>query len=779
MRKSLSILLTVGLLLLSFPVTLWAADYDPTASFTISPSRGSLESTFTFDASGSYDQRGLSTSLDYRWNFDYSGGGSYSNWSSSETTSHQYTEAGTMTVALEVRDEEGYTDKTYGTVTVSATAVFTGWFDVSETEGDTSTVFLFEGDVSSPLSIPASEYEFRWDFNGDGEYDTEYSSSAIVYYSYSETGYFNPRMEILSPDGDTLEVIGYDDNDDNDTSYVFVSESGNPQASMTVYPTSGSTNTMFYFDGSRSFDSQDHFDIEFRWDLDGDGSFEIDWGDTTDPTTHFDTPGTYTVTLQIRDTDEEIDEVTTTITIDDDDFGPEANFSITSDSGLIDKTIGTTSTTFTFNASGSDDEEDSSGDLQVRWDFDGDGTYDTTFSTDKSAEYQYSDAGTYNVTVQVLDTSGQTDTASDTVTTVDNEAPTATFDASPTSGTPGTVFSFDASDVSDSQYKSTYLDVRWDWEGDGDYDTSFSVDKTTTHQYDEADDYTATVQVRDPDGATATYSITIRVISSTAPTASLSVDATEGTFSTLFHFDTTGSSDDETDNDDLLYRWDFDYTGDNDILYDTSWGSTATKSKSFDQTGEIKIRMEVKDGDGEIDSDTVTISIHWASDYMDYLKSKGVLRGYTGGDLAPDQSITRAELLKMTMEGADRSISNHKYQGTFWDVPSTAWYDTYVEVGAEMDIISGYDDGSFRPDDTINRAEAVKMIVNAFDVELETYELGTFSDVQPWDWFGDYVGTAYYYGMVNGFEDGNFYPSSNMTRGEASKIIALAMQGEL
>lgn len=779
LRRLFGGLLLGGLLVSAVPFSLYASDVEPTASFTISPNRGSLSSTFTFDASASVDQRGFSNTLEYRWNFDYSGGGEFSSWTSNAVATTQYTTAGDKTVLLEVRDEEGLTDRTSSTLEVSEEAIFEAWFDVSPTSGDTTTVFTFEAQISSNLSVPAEEYEVRWDFDGDGTYDTDYSSSHTTTHVYGDTSYFNPRLEVLSPDGTTLEVIGYDDDDEDDTSYILVTESGYPQAAINVYPSTGYPSTTFYFDASKSFDSEDYRDLDFRWDLNGDGTYELDWSSDTNPTTTYDLPGTYSASVQIRDSDGLTDEASVSVTILDDNLPPEAEFSISSDSGLTDKTIGTTSTTFTFNASGSSDEEDSTSALEVRWDYDGDGTWDTTYSTTKSAQHQYSDAGTYTVILEVIDTEGETDQFEDTVTVVSNDTPVATFTVSPSSGTPGTVFSFDASEVSDSQYKSSYLQVRWDWEGDGTYDTAFSSDKTTTHQYDEAGTYTVTLQVKDPESATSTATATVTVISSTAPTAVLTVDETEGTFSTLFHFDASASSDGETDSDDLKYRWDFNYTGENDILYDTSWSSTSTKSTYFDQTGDLQIRVEVKDEDDEVSSAIVTVNLHWASEYMDYLKSKGVLRGYSGGDLAPNQNITRAELLKMAMEAADWSISGHKYEGIFWDVDSTDWFDSYVEKGYGYGLIEGYSDGSFRPNQTITRAEAVTILIRAFDLEPERSGGAVFEDVPLTAWYSDYVSTAHSLGLISGHEDGLFHPDWNMTRGEASKVLALALQGDL
>ncbi len=98
---------------------------------------------------------------------------------------------------------------------------------------------------------------------------------------------------------------------------------------------------------------------------------------------------------------------------------PEASFTVTPTAGTVD-------TVFTFDASGSSDAEDDSADLQVRWDFDSDNTWDTDYSTTRTITHQFTSAGTYIVTLEVLDTDGATDTATDTITVEESSVETGT-----------------------------------------------------------------------------------------------------------------------------------------------------------------------------------------------------------------------------------------------------------------------------------------------------------------------------------------------------------------
>ena len=85
----------------------------------------------------------------------------------------------------------------------------------------------------------------------------------------------------------------------------------------------------------------------------------------------------------------------------------------------LSPSTGTTSTNFSFDASGCNDAEDSNSDLEVRWDFDGDDSWDTNYSTEKTATYKYSSTGSYTVKLEVKDSEGLTDTVEKSVSVTD------------------------------------------------------------------------------------------------------------------------------------------------------------------------------------------------------------------------------------------------------------------------------------------------------------------------------------------------------------------------
>jgi formylglycine-generating enzyme required for sulfatase activity len=178
----------------------------------------------------------------------------------------------------------------------------------------------------------------------------------------------------------------------------------------------------------------------------------------------------------------------------------------------VNPASGTTETDFEFDASGCTDEQDAVTELEVRWDWENDGAWDTSYSTTKKATHRYATEGTKTIKMVVKDTGGLTDSTTLTVTVSEvNTAPVASFAVDPTSGTTETDFEFDASGCTDGQDPVSVLEVRWDWENDGAWDTSYSTTKTATHRYAIEGTKTIKMKVRDTGGLTDSTTLDVSV----------------------------------------------------------------------------------------------------------------------------------------------------------------------------------------------------------------------------------------------------------------------------
>lgn len=116
-----------------------------------------------------------------------------------------------------------------------------------------------------------------------------------------------------------------------------------------------------------------------------------------------------------------------------------------------------------------------------------------------------------------------------------------------------------------------------------------------------------------------------------------------------------------------------------------------------------------------------------------------------------------------------------EYNKTFEDI-TNHWAKNYIESLASKHIVNGKNDKNFDPNGKITRAEFVKMIVKALEIDINKYK-GTFSDVKADAWYADYIQTAYDNGIVKGKVEGKIFdPKGLITREEIFTIIARAMK---
>jgi hypothetical protein len=147
------------------------------------------------------------------------------------------------------------------------------------------------------------------------------------------------------------------------------------------------------------------------------------------------------------------------------------------------------------------------------------------------------------------------------------------------------------------------------------------------------------------------------------------------------------------------------------------------------------------------------------------------LVGYPDGTIRPDAPITREEATTIFF----RLITDDE-RDFFWetrnrysDVSDTAWSNNAISTMSNAGIVNGYADGTFKPTQNVTRAEFVTMVVRFWETR-NTRDLGLFSDLDG-HWAKDYILAAYNEGLIDGYEDGTFRPDVGITRAEASKIV--------
>lgn len=146
--------------------------------------------------------------------------------------------------------------------------------------------------------------------------------------------------------------------------------------------------------------------------------------------------------------------------------------------------------------------------------------------------------------------------------------------------------------------------------------------------------------------------------------------------------------------------------------------------------------------------------------------------GYEDGTVRPGANITRAEVATIFFRLlTDETRESYWSQSSgFTDVASEAWYNNAVSTLTRAGILDGYEDGSFRPNASITRAEFTKIAVSFFK-HVGGASSNPFNDVPDSAWYAEFVKAAAELGLIDGYEDGTFRPNAPITRAEACTIV--------
>lgn len=148
--------------------------------------------------------------------------------------------------------------------------------------------------------------------------------------------------------------------------------------------------------------------------------------------------------------------------------------------------------------------------------------------------------------------------------------------------------------------------------------------------------------------------------------------------------------------------------------------------------------------------------------------------GYEDKTIKPDNNITRAEAAALISRISSGFSADKSYDASkFADVDGGAWFAKNVGYAAENSIVSGYEDGSFRPGNTITREEFAAMICRFMKYDTGAGE--AFSDVPSGHWAAPYIAAMKANGIIGGYEDGSFGLGRNITRAEAIAMINRAL----
>lgn len=573
-------------------------NFAPVALATSDPSSGDLqkiaaqmrmtgegEIEVTFDGSGSYDDDGEVV----RYDWDLNNDGTFDVEDGGPVQTVVYDASGKFVVALRVHDNEGATDTASAGVDVNEppTALLSAFPPSGTLELNSEEEWVQDVSWNADGSFDPDGIivQYDWDMDNDGTFETV-NGPEIVNTTYNASGIYTVSVRCTDNDGATEVATATCD------------VNAPPVAEVFADPPSGTLDwneleefvLEGIFDASSSSDSDGEI-VRYDWDLDNNGTFEVEDGGATQPYS-YDMPGIYTIAVMVYD-----DDGATAIAYATVDVNDPPNAVLTADYSQFEEhgvkqpsAQGESSFFVMWDASGSTDSDGTI--VRYDWDLDNDSTFETT-EGGSMVEREYVELGFYTVGVKVYDDDGATDIAYHTFE-IEGMPPVANLSGSTD---PGSTWAFWNAGTSYDP-DGVITQYEWDLDNDGTYDDT-TVQPYLSHDYGTFGEQTCTVRVTDNDGLTDTATATVDLVS--APTADLI-----GTFSDEqemgfeIEWDATGSTD--IDGTIVQYDWDFD----NDGTYDLTGTNPVEYFVYSWQQLFVTAKVRVTDDDGLTDTATYT-----------------------------------------------------------------------------------------------------------------------------------------------------------------------------
>lgn len=161
------------------------------------------------------------------------------------------------------------------------------------------------------------------------------------------------------------------------------------------------------------------------------------------------------------------------------------------------------------------------------------------------------------------------------------------------------------------------------------------------------------------------------------------------------------------------------------------------------------------------------IKNHWAEEVVKKMVALGIISGYPDGTFRPDASVTKAEFCKILVLALKLQPREGPMVNFADDIP--AWARPYIQTAAAKGLFQGYPDGTFGPNERITRQEMAVVLAKAVGGTSGSLVFTDTGDIA--DWARDYVGIAVQRGLLKGYPDGTFKPNGHTTRAEACMVL--------
>ena len=346
--------------------------------------------------------------------------------------------------------------------------------------------------------IPSNEKIYcRWDWEGDSSYNTLFSEDLEVTHRFYKPGVYTVGCEVLGLGGgksvETLE---------------FVIEQGfsAPKPRVTAEPETGHFLTNFLLNATETIDDEDSLEtLKFRWDFENDGLWDTPYLNEALIYHAYNERGTFTVKLEVKDPSNRTAFTSLSLDLHSTDTCMVPNFTWSSQTGRVGDM-------FSFDASSSYHQIPSKNHFTYKWKF-SESPF-TEGSEETKIIYQFISAGWKKVILLIQDSNGLQNTVEKELFVFDENMPPKPRIITPIKyGNVETLFYLNAWETVDDRTPTTKMLLRWDFDGDGNWDTNKMEEKELYHQFSKEGTYRCILEAEDEEGLTDTTSFVFIVSS--------------------------------------------------------------------------------------------------------------------------------------------------------------------------------------------------------------------------------------------------------------------------
>jgi PKD repeat protein len=406
------------------------------------------------------------------------------------------------------------------------------------------------------------------------------------------------------------------------------------------------------------------------------------------------------------------------------------------------------------------------------WSFGDGGT-----ATDRNPAHTYDAAGSYTVSLTITNGTASDTETKDSYITVSDAPPAlqAEFVAAPAAGVAPLAVQF-----ADQSVGSI---TGWQWDfGDG----GTATEQDPAHTYNDAGSYTVTLTVTDGGGSDSDTKPDYILVIPPLPVADFSGTPTAGVAPLSVQFTDLSTSSP------TAWSWDFGdgaTSDEQDPSHTFAPGRhtvalTAANASGSDRMEKSRYLL-VTFPDVPLDPE------HWALYQILACVDAGIVQGYSDGSYQPENTVTRDQMavyISRAVAGGEGNVHvpTSVAEPTFTDVGEDQWAYRYIEYCAGNGLVQGYADGSYHPDQAVNRGQMAVYIARAVvsppgDASVPEAPAGdpTFPDVtadNDWSWCYKHVEYCAAQGIVQGYADGTYGPGNPVTRDQMAVYIQRAFK---